>query len=393
MAHLILLMVIAMAAPPAAFLSYFLPKMPWWQAVQGVAGTWSGFLGSDIAHNAFYQRGMGLDHPWRNVGLMIGEFSGIVIWAGLFILAILYSSNTRRAILLLGLAAILSVGIIRVEIFWAPFFLFNRSLPLSLLAAAIMILTFHLQRPRDRDEIARLAPLALWVVLAIGLLAKIALNARIWQYGFVLAMPAAILLVAILVGMIPEILQRRHGRGNWFRLAAVLVILLDLGFAWQYSYRRYSKKDLLVGERGDAIITYGNQTSPKGAAVRQLLQFIQSALPPEASFSVLPEGVMINYLTRHPNPTPYSNFMPPEMEIFGEGAILNSFKRTPPDYLILIHKDTREYGVGNFGTDPNYGKKITDWIKANYVPVRQILAEPLRDEKFGIKVLQWNSSR
>ena len=104
----------------------------------------------------------------------------------------------------------------------------------------------------------------MWTVLAMGLLGKIILNARIWQYGFALAMPAAILLVAVLVGVIPKQLRRGHGRAQWFRRFAVLFILLDVVFSWQFSHSNYSRKNLVIGDHGDAIITYGTQVSPLG---------------------------------------------------------------------------------------------------------------------------------
>ena len=33
-----------------------------------------------------------------------------------------------------------------------------------------------------------------------------------------------------------------------------------------------------------------------------------------------------------------------------------------------------------------------DWISLHYTPVRQILAEPLKDDHFGIKVMQRKNS-
>jgi len=385
---MVMLFIIAMVVPIAIALIYFTAQMPQMQALRGIAGTWAGLLESDVKNNLFYKRSMGLDHPWRNLWWMIRGFLGIGLLAGLSIAAERVSPNSRTRSWLLGLGTLLFMGVIFLEKSWSPFLLFNRSLPLTLLAAAVVVAVFSLERYRDQDMMAKLAPLAMWAVLGMGLLAKMILNARIWQYGFALAMPAAILLVAVLVGMIPASLQRWHGRGHWLRLVAVLLICFDVTFSLQYSYFYYSKKDLVIGEHGDAIKTYGTSVSPEGLAVSQLLQFIQSTIPPDATFAVLPEGVMINYLTRHLNPTPYINFMPPELIIFGETRILNAFKAKAPDFIILIHKDTKEYGADFFGTSPVYGKATMDWIRLHYTPVWQVLSEPLQDDHFGIKVMQ-----
>jgi hypothetical protein len=385
---MVMLFIIAMVVPIAIALIYFTAQMPPMQALRGIAGTWAGLLESDVKNNLFYKRSMGLDHPWRNLWWMIRGFLGIGLLAGLFIAAERVSPNSRTRSWLLGLGTLSFLGVILWEKSWSPFLLFNRSLPLTLLAAAVVLAVFNLEGYRDKDKMAKLAPLAMWAVLGMGLLAKMILNARIWQYGFALAMPAAILLVVVLVGMIPASLQRWYGRGHWLRLIAVLLICSDVTFSLRYSYSYYSKKDLVIGEHGDAIKTYGTIVGPGGLAVSQLLQFIQSTIPPDATFAVLPEGVMINYLTRHLNSTPYINFMPPELIIFGETRILNAFKAQAPDFIILIHKDTKEYGADFFGTNPVYGKATMDWIRLNYTPVWQVLAEPLQDDHFGIKVMQ-----
>lgn len=101
---------------------------------------------------------------------------------------------------------------------------------------------------------------------------------------------------------------------------------------------------------------------------------------------------MINYLARRPNPTPYLQFTPGEMEIYGEEVILDSFRNQRPDYVIMVHMDETEHNVGFFGTEPNYGKKIMDWVKAHYLPDWLILDEPLKDGRFGIKVLKRKES-
>jgi hypothetical protein len=132
--------------------------------------------------------------------------------------------------------------------------------------------------------------------------------------------------------------------------------------------------------------------SPKGYAVAQLLDYLSSSVPPQATLAVLPEGIMINYLTRRVNPTPYINCMPPELIIFGENSIVRAFQNQAPDFIILIHKDTREYGADFFGKNPSYGKLTMDWISSHYTPVRQILAEPLKDHHFGIKVMRRKNS-
>ena len=53
-------------------------------------------------------------------------------------------------------------------------------------------------------------------------------------------------------------------------------------------------------------------------------------------------------------------------------------------YMILVHKDTSEYGVRFFGKE--YGVLIMDWLKQNYRTVKVFGKEPLQKEKGGILI-------
>jgi hypothetical protein len=78
--------------------------------------------------------------------------------------------------------------------------------------------------------------------------------------------------------------------------------------------------------------------------------------------------------------------MPPELTLFGEERILISLRRCPPDYVLVVHKETDEYGYRFFGRD--YGEKIYRWLRANYEIVSSIGAPPLRDERFGMVLMR-----
>ena len=101
----------------------------------------------------------------------------------------------------------------------------------------------------------------------------------------------------------------------------------------------------------------------------------------------MPEGVLLNYLARLPNPTPYVNFMPPELVLFGEAAMLAALEGAPPDAICIVHKDTSEYGVRFFGRD--YGQALRAWVDRRYAPAGGWGDEPLAPGTgFGIRLLE-----
>jgi hypothetical protein len=249
-----------------------------------------------------------------------------------------------------------------------PWLLVGGALPLVALAfpAALAVAS----RITKQDH--RLLPLLTWSVFAFVLMGKIILSPRLFHYGFALAMPAALALVACVLHFLPNALQRIHGGGDVFRRFAMAMLIADAIFFLKISNGYYSSKSLAVGTGGDTILALPRKSNPRGAAVAEVLARIDEIIPSQASLMVLPEGVMLNYLSRRINPTPYINFMPPELSIFGERNILTAMQENPPDFVLLVPKDTSEYGVAPFGVDPNYGMEITEWVKQEYAAIESL---------------------
>ena len=79
---------------------------------------------------------------------------------------------------------------------------------------------------------------------------------------------------------------------------------------------------------------------------------------------VVPGGVMINYLARTPNPTPFLNFMPPEAIMFGDGAWAAAVRERVPEIVLVVPRNTAEYGRGPFGV--GCGKGLMSTIQTGY---------------------------
>lgn len=397
----LLILALGMLIPLSGFFFYLAAQMPMSQALKGIAGTWAALWNSDVTHNLFYRRGMGLDQLGANLLSMLRGALGLLLFAGAAAaLGLSHRTGRQRLVLLIGVAAMLAGAWLVRQGSILPCLLVGWSLPWFTILMAIVITVVCWRKRNDQQSLLDLAHLAFWVVLALILLLKIFFRPSISHYGFVLAMPAVILLVITLVHLLPKALAVHGGSSLILRGLVTVTLLVDLCVLLTWSNYFYSHENYVVGTGNDAILTYDPRPRdreeapyllpylPRGEAMNQLLQQIESRMAPGANFVVLPEGVMVNYLTRRRNPTPFVNFMPPEMAIFSESAILEALQAHPPDYVILIHKDTAEYGVGFFGADPAYGKLIMTWVVRRYRPVWQTQHEPLQDKNFGIKLLQ-----
>src|SRR5262249_22217536 len=142
-------------------------------------------------------------------------------------------------------------------------------------------------------------------VFALALLAKMVFKVRVAHYGFGLSMPATLLVVVGIIDWIPQIIIRKGGYGALFRAGSLaLLVLAAHGFTGTFE-RWFRQKNYPVGSGGDQI-----RADDRGYFVAEALEDIRRRLGPNDTLGVVPEGVMLNYLSRRVNPTPYINFMP-----------------------------------------------------------------------------------
>lgn len=368
--------------PPAIALGLLSTAMPAGEALHAMVGSWSFLPGSDLVSLDFYRKGMGLLDAGANLKLMLAWIGGYLF---LFLpIGVLSMFLRRPGAYRLTVALIVSLGVAGAllwdlhEIEWR-----RLAVPWPVFVGAICVVSFVkvIRRSGDSKARSRLMLTCMLSVFALALLGKVVLNTRLYHYGFALAMPATLLIVAALVEWIPAFIANRGGYAWVFRGAVLAALIVVVFVHIQRSHEVYNSKTYAVASGADLF-----WADERGRAVNTILGEIQTRVPPDAMLAVLPEGVMINYLARRINPTPYTNFMPPELMVFGEERMLVAFQSRPPDYVVLVHKDTSEYGPRFFGRD--YGQKLFNWIRGNYRPVSLVGATPLQTDQFGILLLE-----
>jgi hypothetical protein len=223
-------------------------------------------------------------------------------------------------------------------------------------------------------------------LFALLLLAKMFFNVLLLHYGFALAMPAVLVMAAVVTPWWPNFIEQRGGSGIVLRAAGVAAVGFVIYVHLHFFGLLYADKREWVAAGADAFLADprmhsldGRDFEPdrRGRAVNLALQSL-AELAPGATLATVPEGTMINYLTRRINPTPYINLMPPEVAMFGQERIRAAFEANPPDYILLVlGSNPADYGHKSFAAD--YGRVIFDWIRENYqeVPTSQEPSYPL----------------
>jgi hypothetical protein len=156
-------------------------------------------------------------------------------------------------------------------------------------------------------------------------------------------------------------------------LAVVAIIHLNTTEHW------LSQKTVAVGRGADRILA-----GHRGRAVNEMLSAMERDCPAGGTLAVVPEGVMLNYLSRRENPTRYITFLAPVMIIFGEEQMTEAVRRHPPDVIIWAIRPEDEYGQGPFGL--GYGRDLWTWMRANYDSVH--VCEPRRKGEFPMVLLR-----
>ncbi len=381
--------VLGTALVPIVGMLFFLARhLPWGLALRGIVGNWSHLRGSVLDYK-FYRVGMGLDDPLGNAVWSLDLFAGIVVIV-IVVAAATWKTRAVTAGRALWTTAV-GLALFAALVIWpdvVPWRQLGRPLPWTSTLALCWLLVMYARHRHDRATAAPLLPLILWAALACGLLAKVWLNVRISHYGFVLAMPATLLLVAMAVHTVPMLLERRYGTGTLARACLAGAVLAGVVFFFQWSRAMYATKTLPLGDGGDVILANDPQTDARGYALNVAAEWLRAQMPRDATLLVAPDGLMLNYWLRRSNPTRHIYFVPWSIEYAGgEATVLRELRAHAPDFIALVHRDADELGYGYFG-DPGYGHEIIQWIHDTYTRRYRIGAEPLTDRHFGILILE-----
>lgn len=366
--------------PTFFFFLYFLRSQGAAESIRLTFFDWIPLLQGTVTKSPFYQWCMGLDKPLANLENIGIYFGAVVVVVTVYSFVLRWLRNLKWA----PLQYIALLVLISPLLLWAIKFGWIQCgwpLPLLCLSACVLIIWNYkkLEQP--------VFPL-LWSMFGFALLAKLGLFPRIWHYGFALAMPAFVSSIYLLFWLLPRLLETKFQvPARLFRIMIGLILLVGFVSLFNGSQSIYAQKTLPVGTDGDTMLTYSPNTD-KSQAIYAALAWTEKYMPTNATLAVLPEGVTLNYLTRHVNPSGGLDWNPTMFTVFGQQTMTDAFEKNPPDYVFIVEWDSSDFGVGYFGSSPDYGQGLMQWIQKNYRMTLLIGNEPLKNGLFGIKILK-----
>ena len=376
----------------AAFLLLAVP-LDAGEAWRGTLGAWPYLADGRITSNVFYERIRGTDRPGANLAALARfaaiEGLAVALAAGLGFVA----RGVRSAAAGLVAAALVAGALYALPIEPRTWMQVARPWPLwAATCAALALLAWARARrvePAASPDAAGLAgadraALTLaFSLYALALLAKMVLNARIGMYGFALALPATVLVVAASLAWIPAWVGRRGGSAALARGSLGGLLLAGVIAHLAIMHGHVGRATVPLGSGRDALLA-----DLRGVVLGQALAEVEQRTREGDTVVVRPEGVMLNYLARRATGVRYINYMPPELLMFGEDRIVADLAANPPDLVVWIAKSTREYGVPQFGRD--YGARLWSWVTERYRPVWSLQDPRIlldRGFPFGAQVL------
>jgi hypothetical protein len=197
---------------------------------------------------------------------------------------------------------------------------------------------------RDRES-----PLVIFAAFSVACTLRIPLNVSPSWYGFVLTIPTMALAAYTLFCYLP--------RRNAMAILWLAPFIANAGGdLWQQHVRYAQKQYAIVSPRG----TFYDWNADRARILTSAIGSVQGG-----TLAVIPEGVTINYLAGVRTPLTFHTFTPVEVDAPGiEDQILRELSTHPPDRVLMVSRDLREYGSRGFGVD--YDLRVGALLRSRY---------------------------
>lgn len=182
----------------------------------------------------------------------------------------------------------------------------------------------------------RESPLLIFAAFSVASTLRIPLNVSPSWYGVVLTIPTIALAAYTLFCYLP--------RRNVMALFWLAPFVTNAGAGlWQQHERYAVKQYAIVSPRG----RFYDWNADRARILSEVIPAVAGG-----TLAVIPEGITVNYLAGVRTPLTFHTFTPVEVDApQTEAAIVRELTAHPPDRVLIVSRDLREYGARGFGVD------------------------------------------
>lgn len=338
----------------------------WTQALQYANHAWlEVFSHADLVRAPAQKHLLGLDHPWPNLwNVLLHGAAGVGGAAG----AALLCRMTSRGRAWAAAGPVVLVAAVSGFALTYDWLNIGLALPGLLLMAACLEARGLVRHPGLQEPVGTASRLLL-VLAATFMLFRMMLSPRIYQYGFTQAALAGAVVVAVLVASVPRAFRLAAAPRRGFQVV-VIALLAACAVRVARVSRSHSEANTfpVAGGSPDHFLASAPEADPSGLVLEAARRFLAQDATAH-SLLVLPEGVMLNYLTRIPGSIAYYNpFVPAMMGNGRWGQALAQLRASPPDRIALFGTDLSEFDGKRFGDSKESGSEFLDFVQENYQP-------------------------
>jgi hypothetical protein len=380
---------VGMAAPPIAFIVFHSFHMPVADSVNSIFGPYLFLSNSELRALPLYKWIMGINDPWTNLSTMVLYFMAFSISLFLIYLANrAFSKSIQKYFFGFSVTACLLITYTLLFVFDVPWLDLGRPLPLMMMAFGAFLLVRIIRDPSGPSPKV-LSQLVL-VIFALVLLLKMLLNAHIYHYGFALALPGTLILVAFLIYELPLRLQPLLGSSRFYQFVTTTLVLVFVGYHAWFTSLIYEMKNFPVSGGRDLIVDYDRNFNNRGEVVNLALNYIDNNFQPDTEFATFPDAIILNYLARRKSPIADITLNPGVWILVGDEAVLERLANASPAYILYVDREFPYFELNRFGID--FAQKIDHWIRKHYSVEARFGAPPFEGKGFGIQILKRNHS-
>ena len=375
--------------PTAGFFCYFITYLPLRKSGLHACYAWLNgvFIWKDELTAHLLNNFSGMDQPKDHLMIHLLATGWVILVIGLISLVYILSGYLTSVVTKICFTAIscLSVLVIGLKgIVWIN--IGESLLGLIIIYGFYQIFTLTRIKRGEQIEAKSITKTLLWT-LAFALMTRMFLNGRIFQYGFIQASLACLVIVAIIVEEIPKIFRMKGVAYVGYILSVGLLVFSFVCTIVKQSTSLLSAKTLDIGKGSDLYFIYPETISGEGGIVKRFSEIIFNHNK-DRTLVVIPEGIMINYLTRKMSSIATQTYYTNRQL---EKKIVIDLNKKRPDLIVLMSRDLTEYGVIKYGAKGQSGELIMTWVLQNYHISDSYGQNPLSGSGVGGSIFMKNS--
>jgi hypothetical protein len=202
-----------------------------------------------------------------------------------------------------------------------------------------------------------------WLVLSLGLAARLGFQFRVQHYGFYMSIPMLLGMIMILLHHLPHLAARCWRGGFILRYGALTFLLAGFSILAVVSSTVVSARTYVYGQGVNSIHILDPQFSFESRVLVDSSASIQALEKNAQTLLVLPSGTGLNYFLGILNPTQFPWFSEELRELGFQEPFLRAFQSKMPDWLLLLK-------APEVHTWPKWYELLEPLVAAHYSEVR-----------------------